>query len=378
MANRLLDMPADWIAPPGATIQEAMEERGWTQKDLADRLGFSSKHVNLLLNGKASVTLDAAVKLERVVGSSARFWLRSEANYRTRLAELQKQEIYKSRKWLDWLNRFPLNDLKKVGVLPSGKGAATPSAKWSGVILAYFGVVSPQAWEKVYGGQASAFQYRRAQPQKADDNAIISWLRFGERAAEKMEAEPYSQRKFEARLKQMRALTTLKAEAAGERLTELCAEAGVKLIFAPPFENTFVSGVVRRVNRNRIMQLSNYDGDGDKFWLTFFHEAAHILLHGGDKQRIYLEDEPRAISQADDARADVEADEWARDFLIPPQHQTELNLLGESQAKIKEFAAKIGLHPGIVVDRLQTDGLLDKRKLNNLKTKYTLKEKPRV
>ncbi len=42
----------DWVSPPGDTILELIEERGWTQSELAKRLGYTEKHVSQLLNGK--------------------------------------------------------------------------------------------------------------------------------------------------------------------------------------------------------------------------------------------------------------------------------------------------------------------------------------
>ena len=58
----------DWVLPPGETILEIAEERSWTQAELAQRLGYSEKHISLLINGKATITVVAAQRLERVLG----------------------------------------------------------------------------------------------------------------------------------------------------------------------------------------------------------------------------------------------------------------------------------------------------------------------
>ena len=49
-------------------------------------MGYTKKHVNLLIQGKVSVTDDAAIKLERVLGSTVNFWLNREALYREAIA----------------------------------------------------------------------------------------------------------------------------------------------------------------------------------------------------------------------------------------------------------------------------------------------------
>lgn len=81
----LADFAPDWVAVPGESINDLLEDRGWTQSDLATRTGFTTKHVNLLLKGKAPITEETALKLERVLGSTARFWLAMERQYKERL-----------------------------------------------------------------------------------------------------------------------------------------------------------------------------------------------------------------------------------------------------------------------------------------------------
>lgn len=75
----------DWASPPGDTLIEALQERGWTQAHLARATGFSQKHINQIVKGKASVGVGLAVELEKLGVGSARFWLHREADYRLAL-----------------------------------------------------------------------------------------------------------------------------------------------------------------------------------------------------------------------------------------------------------------------------------------------------
>jgi HTH-type transcriptional regulator / antitoxin HigA len=70
----------DWISPPGDTIADILEEREWTQADFAERMGQTQKHISQLLNGKATITEETALKLESVLGSTASFWLIAKFN----------------------------------------------------------------------------------------------------------------------------------------------------------------------------------------------------------------------------------------------------------------------------------------------------------
>ena len=72
--------------PPGATIKEQLVDRGMSQKEFAERMDLSEKHISKLINGEAQLTSDVAVRLEMVLGVPAQFWSKLEANYREKLA----------------------------------------------------------------------------------------------------------------------------------------------------------------------------------------------------------------------------------------------------------------------------------------------------
>ena len=61
-----------------------------------------------------------------------------------------------------------------------------------------------------------------------------------------------------------------------------------------------------------------------------------------------------------------EADAFAADFLVPPQYRATIAQL-TSRQEVVSFAQEINLHPGIVVGRLQHDGVIPHAWLNNLK-----------
>ena len=93
----------------------------------------------------------------------------------------------------------------------------------------------------------------------------------------------------------------------------LCLEAGVTLVLIPAIPKAHVSGVARWLNRHRPMiQLSLYGKTNDKFWFTFFHEAAHLLLHASHKTLIYLDN--TETQQRDISEEEREANRWAADF----------------------------------------------------------------
>jgi addiction module HigA family antidote len=55
--------------------EEFLTPLGLTQTDIAQRLGVPVGRINQILQDKRAVTADTAVRLSRVLGMSAEFWL---------------------------------------------------------------------------------------------------------------------------------------------------------------------------------------------------------------------------------------------------------------------------------------------------------------
>lgn len=354
----------DWVSPPGDTILDMLEERGWTQQQLADRLGFSLKHVNQLIKGKVSLSEDAAVRLHNVLGASVGFWLTREASYRERMALSEAAE--RNAGLVPWLDRFPIRGLMDIGVLSKRRLDAKSKPALVGEMLSFFGVASPDQWESQYGEMQVAF--RRSREDQADVGAISAWLRMGERLAERADGPRFDESLFRAALAQIRSLTLMPPEEFEPELTRLLHEAGVVFVLVPALPRTHVSGVARWLNPHRpLIQLSLYGKSNDRFWFSFFHEAAHILLHGQQKSTVFLDDPTKAGSNTSEER---EADAFACDSLIPSALALELPKLAASRAAVTAFAKRAGIHPGIVVGRMQHDGLLNVAWLNDLKVSF--------
>lgn len=360
----------DWVLPPGESILDIAEERGWTQAELAQRLGYSEKHISQLINGKVPLTVDAAQRLERVLGSTIDFWLALEANYQKHKARLEAAKRHTG--WVPWLDELPLKELMACEAIPKQRLDSKHKPDVVESCLRFFGVATPDEWRAHYGGMQMAF--RRSRAEQSDVGAISAWLRLGEQQAEKLDGPKYDKTRFEKALFSIRGLTNEPPEAFEPQMCELLHEAGVLLVLVPAIPRAHVSGVARWLSPTRpLIQLSLYGKTNDKFWFSFFHEAAHILLHANNKEEkrsIFLDD-PNA-AHTDDPR-EQEANQWASDWLIPSQHVNALAGL-RSKAAVDTFAHQLGIHPGIVVGRLQHDGLIEPSWMNDLKQSFCFKE----
>jgi antitoxin HigA-1 len=64
---------------PGEILQEEfLGPLGLTQKQLADHLGCDVKVINRIVNGRAGVTAEMALKLGAALGTTPEFWLNAQ------------------------------------------------------------------------------------------------------------------------------------------------------------------------------------------------------------------------------------------------------------------------------------------------------------
>ena len=91
MATRTHSYP-DIAIPPGEYLAEEIEARGFSQKELARRMGRPVNAINEIVNGKKAITAETALQLEAVMPEiSARFWLNLETDYQLTKALINRR-----------------------------------------------------------------------------------------------------------------------------------------------------------------------------------------------------------------------------------------------------------------------------------------------
>jgi addiction module HigA family antidote len=75
LVSRRLPRQRPPTSPGEMLLEEFIKPLAITQSELASRLGISFPRLNEIIRGKRSVTSDTALRLARVVGMSADFWL---------------------------------------------------------------------------------------------------------------------------------------------------------------------------------------------------------------------------------------------------------------------------------------------------------------
>ena len=350
----------DTVSAPGETLAEVIEERGMTQTELAHRLGMAHKTVNEIIQGKAPLTQGTALALERVLGISAGFWNRMEANYREFLARQEEEQRLAEQQ--EWLKQFPIKDMVKQGFVQKLGSAVDQMQE----LLGFLGVASPAQWD---GLNSVALGRCRQSALDSDPTAVAVWLRRGEILAQQTNCEPFDLAKFLQALGEARTLTNELPEVFLPRLVEMGRECGVAIVFVPAIVRARVCGFTRWLTPTKaLLQISDRYQRTDSFWFTFFHEAGHLVKHG--KKDAFLEGE---AGQEDEKER--EADKFALDFLIPPeQYRALLEAKPRHHHEIQFWADSLGIAPGILVGQLHHAGTLSHLLCHDMRVKMTWRQ----
>ncbi|MDQ3690294.1 MAG: ImmA/IrrE family metallo-endopeptidase [Chloroflexota bacterium] len=357
MAKRALPYEPDYATPPGLTLRSTLDSLGMTQADLAARTGLSLKHVNQVVQGVAPVTHETALLLEKVTGVPARIWNSLEATYRDRVLRMDDREVLASD--AEWLSELPIKELVRRGRLPARADHATLVDE----VCRFFGVANRTSWERVWRDPLASF--RRSTTLTSDAGAVAAWLRIGEIDAHSLDVKPFDARRFRQSLEEIRELTVLSPEEFVPQLREACSRSGVALVFVPEIKGARCWGAARWLTPIKaLIELSLRYKSDDHLWFSFFHEAAHLLLHG--KKETYISTDRFSDPVEEEANA------FAATFLIPRKYEARLRALRLNE--VREFADELGIAPGIVVGRLQKEGILGWDEGNSLKKRFAFRE----
>lgn len=357
--NKKNQFEPDYAVHPGEILKETLEVRGIQKTDFAERCGISLKTISQIINSKAPVTPETALQFEKVLGISADIWNNLDSRYRLFVARRDKLKELENLK--EWVNKFPIAKLRKEGMLSNNRDQTYIADE----LLKFFSVGNLDAWNEFYGKVAVAF--RKSKSFESSPESVAVWLRFAECVAEEIDANVYNIRKFRTALSKIRSFTTKNHAYFEPRMKALCQESGVIFVTLPSFPKTLLSGATRWLtNRKALIALTLRYKSDDQFWFSFFHEAGHILLH--EKKRVFIE----AI-RSDDDTLEREANEFARDFLVPPDNYQMFVERGRFyKQNIIDFAKSISIAPGIVVGLLQREKLIDYKWHNDLKKRFEL------
>lgn len=344
----------DYASPPGDTLRATLDEIGMSQKELADRMGRHPKTINEIIKGKAPITRDIAVQFEQVLGTPARFWLQRETDYQLAKSRIDEQaRLVKESKYAQ---EFPYAEMAQLNWIPSTR---KPLEKASN-LLSFFQVSSLSNLRTL-----DAPLFRKSSKHSAKPEALLAWLQKGYLDAKDTEIAKYDAQSFKTVLHEVRELTADNNKDFAKQIKSMCADCGVAVVYVPHLRKTHVNGACRWFAKGKkaLIQLSIRYKFADIFWFSFFHEAGHLLRHSKKSKFVDFKSDSKSAEN-------VEADQFASDFLIPEGMLEDFADRGMFvDSSIRSFADELGVSTGIVVGRLQHERHIRFNQFNHLRSR---------
>ena len=339
---------------PGYYIKEIVEESGLTQEDFAKRLDTTPKNLSLLIRGEQSLSIDIAMKLSRMIGTSVSYWLNLQNSYDTLVAAFKSEkELAAERIVFESLDYKYFRDNYS---LPNLSRKIDEQIKQ---VREFLNV----ATLKVLTKRDMAVSFRSSTQELSENNTTKAnaMVQIAINKALKSNAPKFNKQRFEKAVSYALTLTE-KHDDFYKLIYNAFFEAGVIFIILPNLPGSKINGATKKIGDNIMLMVNDRRLYADSFWFTLFHEIGHIM--NGD-YGISFEKE----TGEQESLADI----FAEDSLIPREEYakfTEQRAFGREA--ICRFARKVNRDPGIVLGRLQNDMLVDYNdwKLKSLRKKY--------
>ena len=348
---------------PGYYIADIIDDMGISQAEFATRMGSTPKTISQLVNGQANISNDLAKKLSAMLGTSVELWLNLQNSYDQKLIEIQQAKDLDEQKEI--AKQIDYSYFVKVAKLPETRNIEEKIRN----LLIFFKIADMH----ILLQPDYLVNFRSGKTDKTERQIINSkaWIQTAMNVAENIETKPYDAEKLKKYIPELRGMTVQKPEQFLPRMKEIFNECGVAFVLLPHLKNSGVNGAVKWVNNERVVLALNDRGlDADKFWFSLFHEVKHVLQQ--KTKTMFISGNIDEITEYN-TKLENDADRFASNTLIPT---SELKKFAPTQytsdREIMEFAELIGIHPGVVVGRLQHDGIISQNRCSTLKEKYVI------
>lgn len=327
---------------PGEIIRDELEERGWSQRDLAYILGKPEQSVNTIVAGKRGISAEMAKALEQAFDVPAEFFLNLQKAYDLSRAEEPEPEIAKRARF--YRSSYPVREMIRRGWLED----ADPSLLET-QMARFFGVTNIRDIPHMRHA-AKKTNYEEM------PTSQLAWLFRVKQIANSIAAPAYSEKKLRQAMLSLGRLLIAPEEI--RHVPRILMDCGVRFVVVEALPQAKIDGVCFWLNNvSPVVGLSIRYDRIDNFWFVLRHEIEHVLNKDGQNREIMdaeLEGE-RADANGPVSSEEKLANAAAAEFCVP-RNKMESFVARKSpyisERDVVGFANIMQVHPGIIVGQL--------------------------
>jgi HTH-type transcriptional regulator/antitoxin HigA len=335
---------------PGYYIEKYLDERGWSQADLADIMGRPVQVINEIVNGRRGVSAETALGLAQAFGTTPQVWLNIDAAFQLSKVKQSDDDVALRAKVF---SKGPIKEMVRRHWI----GGSKDSKEMARQVVAFYGLKDIDEEPHFDAAARTGVAYQALTlPQ-------IAWLHRARQVAEPLRPRgPFTADSLDRALAALReAASTL--DSVGS-VPGILSDVGIRFVIIEHLPKTRLDGACFWLkDGSPVIAMSMRYERVDYFWHTLFHELAHVLARDGLNNSNWMPDTdlPGTHTPTSTMRPgfEVAADEFAASSLIP-QDRLEAFISASrphfSRRRILDFARSLRVQPGVLVGQLQYRG----------------------
>jgi HTH-type transcriptional regulator/antitoxin HigA len=349
--------PAE-VFPPGEFIEDELEARGWTQRDLAEIIGIAPSTLNLIVTGKRAITPEMAKAIGGAFGTPPEFWLNLENAYQLSKVSSRDASIPDRARLY---SVAPVGEMIRRGWISNVNTAAAMEIE----LKRFFGTEDLSAIRPLAMAARKSTSYDETTiPQRAWGYRV---LKLGQTVS----AGAFDEKQVARDLPKLVALSPYPENI--RKLPAILASWGIRLVVVAHLERTKLDGATLWLDSAKtqpVVALSLRFDRIDSFWFTLMHEMLHVRNREVSIDADLLEDakgeggEPTENDEMEN-RVNVEA----ATILVPKDKLDSFIIRTRplySKAKVENFARLYNVHPGVVLGQLHRRREIDWKYMRDL------------
>lgn len=327
------------IEHPGSYIKEEMEERGWSQRDLAYILGRPEQAINMIIAGRRGISAEMAKAFSEAFDVPADFFLNLQKMYDLSTAHEPDPGIAKRARFFQ--SSFPVRDMVKRGWLTDTSDPVLLETQ----MARFFEVTNVNDIPHL-AHAAKKTEYENIPPGQ------LAWLFRIRQIARAIYVPKYSKKALLSSIKQLETLLLSPEEI--RRVPKILMDCGVRYIIVETLPKAKIDGVCFWLDKHSpVIGMSIRYDRIDNFWFVLRHEIEHVInKHGMGNAIVDVELMEGTESELPEEQI---ANHAASEFCVPNTRMDSFIARKSpyiSEKDIVGFAKTLNVHPGIVVGQL--------------------------
>lgn len=317
---------------PGLTLIVARIAKGYSQRDLAWRLGVKEQQVQRYEADRySSISLKNYARIAALLGVHLQASIKDNPSFRgldAVIADVSRDDIRK--------------------ILKHGRARGWFTEEMNEAQLRQY-----IAENRIEFGSPSLLRTGLNVTDHSEDVLLHAWrARISARAREILARESLNFDPLD--INWLSELVGLSSCADGPiRARDMLRQKGILLVAEPQIPGLAIDGAAFLEGNVPVIGMTIRKDTIDNFWFTLLHEVGHSILHYRTGLATGFFDQLEAVSNDEQ---EAEADSFASNILIPEEKwRRSTARIANSPDAVEKFAKELGIHPAIVFGRIRKE-----------------------